>query len=634
MKSADLKNVKITGGYWKTRTDINRDVTLPTEYDQLLNTGRLYTFRQEWTEGKPNRPHFFWDSDLAKWIEAGAYSLIHFPDAVLEKQIDDVINEIEKAQWEDGYLNSYFTVVEKEKRWTDLRIKHELYCAGHLMEAAVEYFKSTGKDKFLNVMCAYADHIDSVFGSDKGKLHGYPGHEEIELALVKLYKATNEERYLILSEYFVTERGKQPHFYDWEGSQEDYPTYNWEDKGTKPLYYYCQAHVPITEQTEIEGHSVRALYYLAGAADIAELTGNKDILIACERLYDNMVNKRMYITGGIGDTHDIERFSYDYNLPNEVAYAETCASIASVFFCSRMLNITNDGKYGDTMEQILHNGIMSGISLDGKSFFYANPLAVEAEAVDEQTIELKHNMGYKRREWFGCACCPPNIARLLSSLGLYFYSHDCNSIYVNLYGNSEYKHNGLTLTQTTNYPWDEKIKIKVECDCETDTSIALRIPGWCKKLSMTINSHDITADFKKGYAYINRIWHNGDEIELTLEMTIEKMQAHPHVRHDTGKVALKRGPIVYCIEEEDNGKHLSALTIRPYDEFNATYDCNLLGGCTYITGPAYKISEKEFGNLLYRPYSPDYEKTQIKAIPYAMWTNRTPGDMTVWINTL
>jgi len=634
MKSADLGNVKITGGYWKARTDINRDVTLQTEYEQLRETGRLYTFRQEWKEGIPNKPHYFWDSDIAKWIEACAYSLVNFPDAKLEKQIDDVIVDIETAQWEDGYLNSYYTVVEKEKRWTNILIKHELYCAGHLMEAAVEYYKATGKDKLLKVMCRYADHIDSVFGSQNGKLNGYPGHEEIELALVKLYKTTGEERYLKLSEYFVTERGTKPSYYDWEETQNpDLLRYN-RNRGTTKPYAYVQAHVPVTEQKTIEGHSVRALYYLAGVADIAEETGNTALLEACEKLYDNMVNKRMYITGGIGDTHDIERFSYDYNLPNETAYAETCAAIASVFFCSRMLNITRNGKYGDTMELTLHNGVMSGISLDGTEFFYANPLAVEARAIDEETLEIKSNMGYKRRKWFGCACCPPNIARLLSSLGQYFYSYDCDTVYVNLYGDSEFAHESMKIRQSTNYPWDGDIKLKVNCNSDCQKNLALRIPGWCKRLSIRVNGRDTTTEFKKGYAYIDRTWHNGDEVDIVLEMPVEKIQAHPYVRHNVRKIALKRGPIVYCIEEEDNGNHLAALAVRPYEEFTAIYDPGLLGGCTYLTGPAYRLSAKEFGDVLYRPYSPDYEKTKIKAIPYSMWTNRNPGDMTVWINII
>ncbi len=634
MKSAELKNVKITGGYWKARTDINRNVTLQTEYEQLRETGRLYTFRQLWKEGKPNKPHYFWDSDIAKWIEAGAYSLINFPDETLERQIDDVIEEIEAAQWEDGYLNSYYTVVEKENRWKNILIKHELYCAGHLIEASVEYYKSTGKDKLLKVMCRYADHIDSVFGTDNGKLKAYPGHEEIELALIKLYRVTGEERYLKLSEYFVIERGKQPSYYDWEKEQNPEILRYGRNKGTAKKYAYVQAHEPVTEQTAIEGHSVRALYYLAGVADVAETTGNQELLKSCERLYDNMVNKRMYITGGVGSTPDIERFSYDYDLPNETAYAETCAAIASVFFCSRMLNITKDGKYADVMELTLHNGVMAGISLDGKKFFYSNPLAVEARAIDEETLEFKSQMGYKRRKWFGCACCPPNIARLISSLGLYFYSYDCDTIYVNLYGNSEFSHEGMKIKQSTNYPWDENIKIRVSCNSDCRKNLAFRIPGWCKKLSIKVNGRDVVTEFKKGYAYITRTWHDGDEVDLVLEMSVEKIQAHPYVRHDVRKIALKRGPIVYCIEEEDNGKHLSALAVRPYEDFKAAFDPGLLGGCTYLTGPAYRLSAEEFGDLLYRPYSPDYEKTEIKAIPYAMWTNRTPGDMTVWINVI
>ncbi len=634
MNAADLKNIKITGGYWKARTDINRTVTLTTEYEQLKITGRYDTFKQIWKEGMPEKPHYFWDSDVAKWIEACAYNLIHHTDTKTEELVDLIIDDIEKAQWEDGYLNSYFTVVEKDKRWTNLLIKHELYCAGHLIEAAVAYNEAIGKKKFLQIMCGYANHIDSVFGPEKGKLHGYPGHEEIELALVKLYKATNEKRYLKLAEFFVTERGKQPSYFDWEEKQNTgLLRYN-RKKGTTKPYSYVQAQAPVAEQTAIEGHSVRALYYLAGVADIAEHTGNMDLLEACERLYENMVNKRMYITGGVGSTPDIERFSFDYDLPNETAYAETCAAIASVFFCNRMLNITKDGKYADTMELALHNGVMAGISLDGTEFFYANPLATDTRAVDEETLEFKAHMGYKRRKWFGCACCPPNIARLLSSLGLYFYSYDCNGIYINLYGSSEFSHEGMLLTQITNYPWDENIKIRVGCDGGCSKKIALRIPGWCRKLSIRIISRNVSAEFKKGYAYLERIWHDGDEIDLFLKMPVEKMQAHPHVRHNTGKTALKRGPVVYCIEEEDNGKNLSSLVLRSNDEFQSIYDDNFLGGCVYLTGPAYRLSEKEFSGMLYRPYSPDYEKVEIKAIPYAMWTNRTPGDMLIWLNII
>ena len=347
-----------------------------------------------------------------------------------------------------------------------------------------------------------------------------------------------------------------------------------------------------------------------------------------------MVNRRMYITGGVGDTHDIERFSYDYNLPNDTAYAETCAAIASVFFCQRMLNITKDGKYADTMERTLHNGIMSGISLDGRKFFYANPLEVEARAVDEETLALKHNMGYKRREWFGCACCPPNLARLLSSLGIYFYSKDCDSVYVNLYGESEYDAGEVKLIQKTNYPWEGNVSIGISCEKIFEGKIALRVPGWCRKLGIKVNGSEEMPEFKKGFAYLKRKWNDGDTIDLTFYMPVEKMQAHPHARHNTGKLALMRGPVVYCFEEEDNGKHLNTLFIKADDHFNVRYDDEFLGGCAYLTGQAFRISTEGFENTLYAPYAPEYTPVPVKAIPYAMWTNRTPGDMAVWMNAL
>lgn len=634
MKSADIKNVKITGGYWGKRTEINRKVTLATEYEQLKLTGRLDTFKQLWTGGKSDKPHYFGDSDIAKWIEACSYSLVNFPDAETEALIDLIINDIENAQWEDGYLNSYFSVTDKTQRWTNLLIMHELYCAGHLMEAAVAYYNATGKDKLLNIMCKCADHIDSVFGPEKGKLHGYPGHEEIELALVKLYRVTDVERYLNLAKYFVNERGRQPSYYDMELQKNpNLLRYN-RNKGTTKPYAYVQAHEPITDQHTIEGHSVRALYFLAGVADIAGETGDTSLLDSCSRLYMNMVNKRMYITGGIGSTPDIERFSFDYDLPNETAYAETCAAIASVFFCHRMLNITSDGKYADTMELALYNGIMSGVSLDGTGFFYANPLAVEVKAVDEETLEFKSQMGYKRRKWFGCACCPTNIARLLSSLGEYFYSIKDDSIFINLYGTSEFTCGELTIIQTTDYPWMETVNIRISCNRTVEKTIALRIPSWCRNYKISINDVVETIKSLSGYAYISRRWKDGDEIELYMEMPVEKMQAHPNVRHNTGKIALQRGPVIYCLEEEDNGKNLSAVCISPTDSFTPVYDKDFLEGCTYLTGPAYRLSDSDFSNVLYKIYTSKYVKTTIKAIPYAMWTNRTPGDMLIWINCL
>ncbi len=633
MKPVKLENVRFTEGYWKQRTEVNETVTLNTEYEQLKTTGRLDTFKQLWRPGMDKEPHPFWDSDVAKWIEACSYSLLIKKDEVLISKIEEVIDDMEAAQWEDGYLNSYYSVMNPTGRWTDLFRMHELYCAGHLIEAAVAYYQATGKDRFLKIMCRYADHIDSVFGSEIGKLHGYPGHEEIELALVKLYETTGVEKYLNLAGYFITERGKQPSYYvkEQEKLEYDKPFYH---KGTVKPFAYIQAHEPLKDQQTIEGHSVRALYFLAGAADVADRTGDMELLQACERLYDNMTRKRMYITGGIGDTPDIERFSYDYNLPNERAYAETCASIASVFFCNRMLNITGDGKYADTMELTLYNGVMSGVNLEGTKFFYSNPLAVEEDAVLEETLEFKPQMGYVRKEWFGCACCPPNLARLLSSLGQYFYSVDCDGIHVNLYGSGKASFENFSIEQKTNYPWDGKVRISFSSDGSVKTRISLRIPGWCDSHAIKLNGRTLDFEIDRGYVRMEREWDDGDEIELVMDMPVLKMQAHPHVRHDTGKLALKKGPVVYCIEEADNGKHLSAIAVKTGDVLKPVYDPDFLGGCDYLEGPAYRLSESGFEERLYKPYSPEYEKISIKAIPYSLWTNRKPGDMTVWINAV
>lgn len=633
MKSVKLENVRFTDGYWKQRTDVNESITLNTEYEQLKMTGRLDTFKQQWCEGMKNKPHAFWDSDVAKWIEACSYSLLKKRDDELISKIEDVIDDMEKAQWEDGYLNSYFSVIDPTARWTSILRMHELYCAGHLIEAAVAYHKATGRDRFLKIMCRYADHIDSVFGKEKGKLHAYPGHEEIELALVKLYEVTNNEKYLKLATYFINERGQEPLYFAKE--EKALPANKlYYHKGVNKRYSYVQAHKPLKKQETILGHSVRALYLLAGAADVADKTGDIELLKACERLYENMTQRRMYITGGIGDTHDIERFSFDYNLPNETAYAETCAAIASIFFCSRMLNITGNSRYGDTMEKTLYNGMMSGVSLDGKKFFYSNPLAVEEEAVLEETLEFKSQMGYQRREWFGCACCPPNLARLLASLGKYFYSQSCDGLFVNLYGSCKIDLDKYSLEQITNYPWDEVVLIRFNSESPVDTTINLRIPGWCKKYSLKINGDTPEYLVSNGYAQIKRIWNDGDEIELIMDMPVVKMQVHPHVRHNVGKLALVRGPIVYCLEEMDNGKNLSVISIKADDQFKSIYDPDFLGGCTYIEGPAYRLSLSGFEENLYKPYSPEYQNTSIKAIPYSLWTNRKPGSMIVWINAV
>jgi DUF1680 family protein len=628
-----LNHVAIEGGFWGARVETNRTATLPIEYDQLKKTGRLDVWRLDWKEGQRPRPHIFWDSDIAKWIEAAAYSLSSHPDPELEKLIDEAVALMEKAQQPDGYMNTYFTVVEPDKRWTNLRDWHELYCAGHLMEGAVAYFQATGKRQFLDIMCRYADHIDRMFGPGEGQRRGYPGHPEIELGLVKLYRATGEERYLKLSKFFVDERGRQPHYYDLEARQrgED-PKKFW-----ARTYQYNQSHLPIREQTEVVGHAVRACYLYAGAADIAAETGDETLLAACRRLWENLTQKRMYITAGIGPVHSNEGFTFDYDLPNDTAYAETCASIALVFWAHRMAHLETDSRYADVMEMALYNGILSGVSLDGEEFFYANPLAAYPEVNPYAHVPLGGSKHYRRSEWFDCACCPPNLARLLASLGQYVYSSSAHEIYVHLYVQSQAKLNlneqTIQIEQQTNYPWDEGIRLTVRPERPAQFTLALRVPGWCHGAELKVNGQALEVDAitRRGYAKIDRTWQPGDQVELSLPMPVERMEAHPQVRQDAGRVALQRGPLVYCLEEVDNGPNLADVVIPPGAEFSVAFDPQLLGGVAVISGEALRRDPQEWQGALYRPAGSKTTRFAFKAIPYYAWANRQAGEMQVWL---
>jgi uncharacterized protein len=629
MQAFDLKDVKLTDNFWAPRIATNRNVTLAIEYEQCKKTGRMDAWK--WRKGKADKPHVFWDSDVAKWLEAGAYILADNPDPKLEKQIDSYIEQLEKGQLKDGYLNSYFSLVEPESRWTNLRSQHELYCAGHLMEAAVAYYQATGKKKFLYIMCRYADHIDETFGPVKGKKRGYPGHQEIELALVKLFHATGEARYLKLAEFFLTERGRpSPHYFNKEEK----------DRGEKAKeiesYSNLQAHLPVNEQKEAVGHSVRACYMYAGMADVASETGNMELLKTCRRLWKNMTQKRMYITGGIGSERFHEGFTCDYDLPNDTAYAETCAAISLVFFAQRMLHLEKDGQYADTIERALYNGVLSGVSLNGKEFFYANRLAVLPEAIETG----HHNYPVPRQEWFGCSCCPPNIARLLASFGSYIYSYDSNGIWVNLYtassGKCEIGGQEIEIKQKTEYPWKEKVSITITTKKETDFSLNLRIPQWCNSPGLKVNGKAISISkiIKKGYAEIKRKWKQGDKIELLLPMSVERIEAHPNIRQDAGKIALQRGPIVYCLEEIDNGQNLDRIFIPESANFATQHKPDILGGITIIKTTALSRSLDDWKETIYRPAKPTFRKKQITAIPYYAWANRKVGEMLVWINSI
>lgn len=638
-----LNSVKIDDSFWTEYVNLTREVVIPYQWealnDNLPDTEPSHAIKNFKIAAGEETGEFhgmvFQDSDVAKWLEAVGYSLSVHQNPDLEALADSVIELIAKAQQEDGYLNTYFTVKEPGKRWTNLLDCHELYCAGHMMEAAVAYYEGTGKRKLLDVMCKFADYIDTVFGTEEGKIRGYCGHQEVELALVKLYRATNNEKYLNLAKYFIDERGQKPSYFEAEWEKRG-KTSHW-SKGMvpKPNRKYNQSHLPVREQTVAVGHAVRAVYMYTAMADIALETGDKELLKACKTLWEDMTNGQMYITGGIGSTAHGEAFTFDYDLPNDTVYAETCASIGLIFFASRMLQIEPKSTYADVIERALYNTVLGSMSKDGRHFFYVNPLEVWPEACSENPT--KHHVKPVRQKWFGCACCPPNVARLLASLGQYIYTSNEDNIYTHLYiggeaeleaGNSKVK-----LKQETDYPWSGYVKITVSSDTEKNLSICLRIPDWCKNSSVKINGCHVKLKDKilDGYAILNRLWKSGDVIELQLEMKAELIQANPKVRADAGRVAIQRGPLVYCLEGVDNGANLQALTIDTNNELVEAYDKDLLGGAVTLKGKAFREKDDTWGSSLYKSLKKDEELVDIKAIPYFLWANRGLNEMLVWV---
>ena len=612
----ELTNVSISDQFWAPRIETNRRVTLPHEYVQLKDTGRIDAFRLQWKPGDPNPPHIFWDSDVTKWIEAAAYSLATQPDARLAKRVDDTIALVASAQQPDGYLNTHFTVVEPGKRWTNLRDQHELYCAGHLIEAAVAYYQATGKGVLLGVARRFADHIATVFGPHAKR--GYPGHEELELALVKLYRTTGEERYLQLSRFFIDERGRQPHYFNEEARARGEDPAQWWARN----YSYSQCHVPVREQDEVVGHAVRAMYLYCGMADVAAETGDEGLLAACQRLWASAVERKLYVTGAIGARRSGEAFGAEFELPNETAYAETCAAIGLVMFAQRMLEMEADGRYADVLELALYNGILAGVSLDGTRFFYENPLSSAG--------------GHHRQEWFGCACCPPNLARLLAALGSYVYAATPDGVAVNLYaagsGRGEANGRPVTLTQQTHYPWDGTVRLTVEVEAPTSFALRLRIPGWCAGHKLRLNGKRVAAPVSKGYARLQRRWRSGDEVELTLAMPVQQIAAHPHVADDAGRVALQRGPLVYCLEQCDHKADVRSLLLPKGARLTTRFAPKLLGGVAVVEGTALAPSTNGWKGRLYQPVAAlQTRPVRIRAIPYYAWDNRAPGAMAVWL---
>ncbi|MBZ9756452.1 glycoside hydrolase family 127 protein [Mesorhizobium sp. ESP6-5] len=561
----------------------------------------------------------FWDSDLGKTIETAAYSLYRRKNPELEKKIDAVIDMYGRLQQEDGYLSSWYQRIQPGKRWTNLRDCHELYCAGHLIEGAVAYYQATGKRKLLDIMCRYADHIASVLGPEPGKKKGYCGHEEIELALVKLARVTGEQKYMELAKYFIDQRGQQPHYFDEEARARgaDPKAYHFK------TYEYSQSHIPVREQDKVVGHAVRAMYLYSGMADIATEYGDDTLRVALDRLWDDLTTKNLYITGGLGPSAHNEGFTSDYDLPNETAYAETCASVGLVFWASRMLGMGPNARYADMMERALYNGSISGLSLDGSLFFYENPLESRG----------KHN----RWKWHRCPCCPPNIGRMVASIGSYFYSLADDALAVHLYGDSTARFDiagtPVTLTQASRYPWDGAVEITVEPQAPVEFTLHLRVPAWSSKAKLEINGEaiDLAEVTSDGYAAIRRQWKKGDRVRLDLEMPIERLYANPEVRQDAGRVALSRGPLIYCVEATDNDSRLHRLTLPRTAGIEAHDEPDLLGGVVTLSATAQADAGDGWQDGLYRSEPPAKVETRLTAVPYFAWDNREPGEMLVWL---
>ncbi len=633
-----LDRVTIRDAFWAPRLAQVGTEILPYQWealnDRVPGAARSHAFENlRIAAGQATGEFYgyvFQDSDIAKWLEAVGYSLSLRRDAELEALADRVIDVIAKAQQPDGYLDSYFTVKEPGKRWTNIRDRHEMYCAGHMVEAGVAYFEATGKRTLLDVVCRLADHIDSQFGPQPGKKRAYPGHEELELALVKLYRATGEHRYLRLSEYFINERGTEPHYYDFEAREREEVREKPYDKA------YNQSHLPVRKQTVAVGHAVRAMYLYSGMADVAYETKDATLAEACRRLWENLTRRQMYITGGIGSAEQGEAFTFDFDLPNDTAYTETCAAIGLVFWAHRMLHLDMDREYADAMERALYNGVLSGIALDGKSYFYVNPLEVWPAACEKRQ-DHAHVLAV-RRPWFGCACCPPNVARLFSSLGKYVYSESDEAIYVHLYVGSEARFSvggqSVTLSQTTDYPWGGVVDVQLSLEKEAPFTVALRLPGWCTAPQLSVNGEPVNVDSvnRKGYATIARRWRSGDVIRLEMAMPVERIHARPEVREDAGKVALQRGPIVYCLEEVDNGPNLPAIALPRDARLAVDGQVKALGGAPAVSFTGCRRRDVAPAAPLYSAEEPAHEDVAARAVPYYAWGNRKPGEMLVWID--
>ena len=610
LKTIPLKNVSIGDGFWSGRQAINHEISLKHAYRKLEDSGNFNNLKLAAGSGVGEyRKPVFMDSDVYKWLEAVSYEIVNLPDPELEAMANKAIDLLAAAQQEDGYLNSFFQVVEPEKKWQELAMGHELYCAGHFFEAAVAHHRATGKTKLLDIARRFADHIDATFGP--GKRDAVPGHPEIELALVELFRESGEQRYLKLAGFLIDQRGRGKMI------------------GKTPFHTgYHQDRVPVREAEIVEGHAVRQLYLLAGVADIYLETGEKALLEVTKRLWRDMTTHKMYLTAGLGARHLGESFGEAYELPSDTAYAETCATIANMMWNWRMLAITGEAQYAELIESSLYNGFLSGISLDGQRYFYVNPLVSPG--------------GIERPEWYGCACCPPNVMRQIALLGHYIATTCQDGLQIHQYIASEIaddlgSDNPVKVRLETSYPWEGKVRLIVEETGRSPWEIAFRIPSWCEEASVQIGDSviDVSAS-AGGYARVKRAWQPGDVVQLNLRLNPRFIQPNPRVDAIRGCLAVAYGPLVYCFEGVDQpaGVNLSDVRIHSNTPLKILWRDDLLGKIMVIKAQGAVEDMSSWADTLYRALSsvsPLYRDLELTAVPYYAWANRGPGPMRVWL---
>jgi DUF1680 family protein len=601
-----LESISLTDGFWFKWQNINRHITLQHGYQLLEQAGNLDNLRLAagLIEGT-FRGMVFQDSDIYKWLEAVAYELHINPNPSLQKQADDVIDLIAATQESDGYLNSYVQTTASEGRWADLDFGHELYCAGHLFQAAAGYFRATGTPKLLDIATRFADLIAATFGPDKRQ--GTCGHPEVEMALVELYRVTGTSAYLDLAQFFIDQRGQGVmRGMGWMKAE------------------YHQDRVPVRQASTIEGHAVRAMYLNAGVADLYLETGEKALFAALERQWQDMVTRKLFLTGGLGARYEGEAFGDSYELPSDRCYCETCASIGSVMWNWRMLRVTGESRFADLIEQTLYNGVLSGLALDGKHFFYMNPLMSRG--------------GYARAEWQQVACCPPNLMRLLASLAQYCVTSDDSGLQVHLYNTAKIDAAGTVMTIQTNYPWQGQVKIEFQETTGAVWQLRLRLPSWCTKSVVTINRQRVeTPRIEEGYLVLERTWLPEDVVELALDMEAELIEAHPRIDAVRDSVAIRRGPLVYCLESTDLG-NIDIMDIQ-IDEsaplLPVWRDDLVSDSLMAIQSFGYIVEDAAWQDRLYRrlkhPQNMLKRQVQFTALPYYAWANRGVSAMRVWI---